>query len=123
VPALICPNPPQGGQAEQEDVLQWCPGMIAKAVDCCCCWLQVELECLHSVAPEPLNWKMWCPGTDAKVYGWQDKSGAAHRQITLRPQPGMTSTMYQWFITTTVLGLMPPIVEYQGNVSCVCVRE
>jgi hypothetical protein len=60
---------------------------------------------------------MWCPGTDAKVYGWQDKSGAAHRQITLRPQHGMTSTMYQWFITTAVLGLMPPIVEYQGNVS------
>jgi hypothetical protein len=29
----------------------------------------------------------------------------------------MTSTMYQWFITTTVLGLMPPIIEYQGNVS------
>ena len=78
---------------------------------------QVYLECLNSVAPEPLNWKMWCPGSDAKVVGWQDKSGAAHRQITLRPQKDMTSTMYQWFITTTVLGLMPPIVEYQGNVS------
>jgi hypothetical protein len=79
--------------------------------------VQVTLECLNSVAPEPLNWKMWCPGTDAKVYGWQDKSGAAHRQITLRPQPGMTSTMYQWFITSHVLGLMPPVVEFQGNVS------
>lgn len=76
---------------------------------------EVTLECLNSVAPEPLNWKMWCPGTDAKVYGWQDKSGAAHRQITLRPQPGMTSTMYQWFITSHVLGLMPPVVEFQGN--------
>jgi len=60
---------------------------------------------------------MWCPGTDAKVVGWIDKSGAAHRQITLRPQKGMTSTMYQWFITTTVMGLMPPIVEFEGNVS------
>jgi len=77
---------------------------------------QVYLECLNSVAPAPLNWKMWCPGTDAKVLGWQDKSGAAHRQITLRPQKGMTSTMYQWFITSHVLGLMPPVVEFQGNV-------
>jgi hypothetical protein len=78
---------------------------------------QVQIQCLNSVAPAPLNWKMWCPGTDAKVVGWQDKSGAAHRQITLRPQAGMTSTMYQWFITSHVLGLMPPVVEYQGNVS------
>lgn len=77
---------------------------------------QVDLKCLNSRAPAPLNWEMWCPGKDAKVVGWQDKSGAAHRQITLRPQSGMTSTMYQWFITTTVLGLMPPIVEFQGNV-------
>ena len=66
---------------------------------------------------------MWCPRTDAKVYGWIDKSGAAHRQITLRPQKGMTSTMYQWFITTTVMGLMPPIVEFQGNVSAMCHLE
>lgn len=49
--------------------------------------------------------------------GWTDKSGAAHRSITLRPQKNMTSTMATWFITTHVLGLMPPVVEFQGNVS------
>lgn len=75
------------------------------------------MECLNSVAPPPLNWKMWCPGKDAKVMGWTDKSGAAHRSITLRPQKNMTSTMATWFITTHVLGLMPPVVEFQGNVS------
>lgn len=78
---------------------------------------QVELECLNSVAPPPLNWKMWCPGKDATVKGWTDKSGAAHRSITLRPQRNMTSTMATWFITTHVLGLMPPVVEFEGNVS------
>jgi hypothetical protein len=86
-------------------------------LSCCFPLLQVQIQCLNSVAPAPLNWKMWCPGTDAKVVGWLDKSGASHRQITLRPQPGMTSTMYQWFITSHVLGLMPPVVEFQGNVS------
>jgi hypothetical protein len=60
---------------------------------------------------------MWCPGKDAVVKGWTDKSGAAHRSITLRPQKNMTSTMATWFITTHVLGLMPPVVEFQGNVS------
>ncbi|KAF6259716.1 hypothetical protein COO60DRAFT_1511685 [Scenedesmus sp. NREL 46B-D3] len=75
----------------------------------------VELECTNSIAPPPLNWHMWCPGKDAVVKGWTDKSGAAHRSITLRPQQNMTSTMATWFITTHVLGLMPPVVEFQGN--------
>lgn len=75
----------------------------------------VELECTNSIAPPPLNWHMWCPGKDAVVKGWTDKSGAAHRSITLRPQANMTSTMATWFITTHVLGLMPPVVEFQGN--------
>lgn len=78
---------------------------------------QVELECLNSIAPPPLNWPMWCPGKDAVVEGWTDKSGAAHRSIKLRPQKNMTSTMATWFITTHVLGLMPPVVEFEGNVS------
>lgn len=82
-----------------------------------CFFPQVELECLNSIAPPPLNWHMWCPGKDAKVMGWTDKSGAAHRSITLRPQKNMTSTMIIWFITSHVLGLMPPVVEFQGNVS------
>jgi hypothetical protein len=97
-------------------VLSTCCRNLAQRSSCFYPAFQVQLECLNSVAPAPLNWKMWCPGTDAKVVGWQDKSGAAHRQITLRPQAGMTSTMYQWFITTTVLGLMPPVVEFLGNV-------
>ncbi|KAF8065440.1 F-box protein [Scenedesmus sp. PABB004] len=75
----------------------------------------VDLECLNSVAPAPLNWKMWCPGKDAVVKGWTDNSGAAHRSITLRPQANMTSTMATWFISAHVLGLMPPVVEFQGN--------
>jgi hypothetical protein len=83
-------------------------------------YLQIELECLNSIAPPPLNWHMWCPGKDATVKGWTDKSGAAHRSITLRPQKNMTSTMITWFITTHVLGLMPPVVEHQGNVSGAC---
>jgi hypothetical protein len=87
------------------------------AVLCVSLCLQVELECLNSVAPPPLNWHMWCPGKDAVVKGWTDKSGAAHRSITLRPQKNMTSTMITWFITAHVLGLMPPVVEHQGNVS------
>jgi hypothetical protein len=98
-------------------VLSMCCPNRAQRSSCFYPAFQVQLECLNSVAPAPLNWKMWCPGTDAKVVGWLDKSGAAHRQITLRPQAGMTSTMYQWFITTTVLGLMPPVVEFLGNVS------
>lgn len=79
--------------------------------------MQVKLSCLNSIAPPPLNWHMWCPGKDAKVIGWIDKSGSAHRQITLRPQKNMTSTMAMWWITTHVLGLMPPVVNFQGNVS------
>jgi hypothetical protein len=100
--------------------------LLAALLPCCpvlhpC--LQIELECLNSIAPPPLNWHMWCPGKDATVKGWTDKSGAAHRSITLRPQKNMTSTMITWFITTHVLGLMPPVVEHQGNVSdahCCC---
>jgi hypothetical protein len=79
---------------------------------------QIEISCLNSVAPHPLNWPMWCPGKDAKIQEWIDKSGATHRQITLRPQKNMTSSMAIWFISSYVSGLMPPYVEFQGAVSC-----
>jgi len=68
------------------------------------------------VAPPPLNWKMWCP-SDAKITSWLDKSGALHRQITIRPQTGMTSTMYIWWIISHLSGILPPVTEFEGNVS------
>lgn len=77
---------------------------------------QIFLECLNSVAPAPLNWKMWCP-SDAKIMQWNDNSGALHRQITVRPQAGMTSTMAIWWITSHLAGIMPPVTEFEGNVS------
>lgn len=84
---------------------------------CAAPFAQIEVECLNSVAPEPLNWHMWCPGKDAKILGWTDKSGAIHRSITIRPQSNMTALMASWFITTHGSGLLPPVVEFQGNVS------
>jgi hypothetical protein len=60
---------------------------------------------------------MWCPGKHAKVYSWVDKSGATHREIILKAQKGLTSTMAQWFFAWYVLGLGDPIVEFQGKVS------
>jgi hypothetical protein len=59
---------------------------------------------------------MWCP-SDAKIMEWGDQSGALHRQITVRPQAGMTSTMYLWWIMSHLMGIMPPITEFEGNVS------
>jgi hypothetical protein len=50
------------------------------------------------------------------VFGWVDKSGAAHREVIIRPQKELTSTMVQWFLATYVLGLGDPVVEYQGKV-------
>lgn len=77
------------------------------------------MTCLNSVAPPPLNWKMWCPGKDAKVMQWVDKHGALHRQITIRPQQNMTTTMAIWFLSTYLTGMLPPVVEFQGGVSSV----
>lgn len=75
---------------------------------------EITLECLNSVAPPPLNWKMWCP-SDAKIIQWNDNSGALHRQITVRPQAGMTSTMAIWWISSHLAGIMPPVTEFEGN--------
>lgn len=77
------------------------------------------MECLNSVAPPPLNWKMWCP-SDAKIQQWFDNSGALHRQITIRPQKDMTSTMYIWWIVSHLAGIMPSVTEFEGNVSFRC---
>jgi len=75
----------------------------------------VQVSCLNSVAPAPLNWKMWCPGKDASVKEYTDSAGARHRIITLNPQKGMTSTMAIWFISWYSMGLGAPIVEYKGK--------
>eukprot|EP00775_Hariotina_reticulata_P003867 gene3867-4122_t len=77
---------------------------------------KIDLSCLNSVAPHPLNWHMWCPGKDATIQEWVDQSGSTHRSITLRPQKNMTSSMAIWFISSYVMGLMPPYVEFQGGV-------
>lgn len=61
--------------------------------------LQLRIECLNSVAPEPLNWKMWCPDDDATVTEWVDDAGATHRKIVLNPMKNMTAKMAVWFMT------------------------
>jgi len=48
---------------------------------------------------------------------WVDKHGALHRQITIRPQQNMTTTMAIWFLSTYLTGMLPPVVEFQGGVS------
>lgn len=59
----------------------------------------MRIECLNSVAPEPLNWKMWCPDDDATVTEWVDDAGATHRKIVLNPMKNMTAKMAVWFMT------------------------
>eukprot|EP00775_Hariotina_reticulata_P003868 gene3868-4123_t len=76
---------------------------------------KVSVSCLNSVAPPPLNWQMWCPGKDAKIMQWVDQHGATHRQITIRPQQNMTTTMAIWFLSTYLTGMLPPVVEFQGG--------
>ena len=53
----------------------------------------------------------------SEVFAVLDKLGKPSWPEVLRPQKNMTSTMASWFITTHVLGLMPPVVEFEGNVS------
>lgn len=60
---------------------------------------QISVSCLNSVAPAPLNWKMWCPDTHATVMQWVDEVGSTHRKITLNPIANMTAQMAVWFMT------------------------
>jgi hypothetical protein len=76
---------------------------------------QVKLACLNSVAPAPLNWKMFCPGKDARILSWTDSAGALHQEFLLRPQANLTALQAIWFVTTYTMGLLPPIVEYRGK--------
>lgn len=62
---------------------------------------ELNVSCLHSVAPEPLGWKMWCPNKHAKVTQWVDDVGSTHRLIQLQPMPSMTAQMAVWFMTPT----------------------
>lgn len=60
---------------------------------------QVSVSCLNSVAPSPLNWKMWCPDTHATVTHWVDSVGSTHRKIELQAMPEMTANMAVWFMS------------------------
>ena len=73
-----------------------------------------NIECTNSVAPAPLNWKMWCP-SDANITEWTDSAGATHRNVVLKPQPEITATEAVWFIANWVTGNGPMFVEHEGK--------
>lgn len=73
---------------------------------------QISVSCLNSIAPEPLNWIMWCPDSHAKVTQWVDIVGSTHRRIELHPMPTMTAEMAVWFMTP----MFPKTLTVDGQV-------
>lgn len=72
---------------------------------------EVYLDCLNTVAPEPLNWKMWCPKEHAKITEWTDANGGIHRLVKLKPQKTVTAAMANWFFSP----LYPRFLEFRGK--------
>lgn len=73
---------------------------------------QISVSCLNSVAPDPLNWQMWCPDSHAAVTQWVDASGSTHRKIVLQRMPTMTPDMAVWFMTP----MFPKTLTVNGKV-------
>lgn len=78
----------------------------------CLLLMQVSLSCLNSVAPPPLNWKMWCPDTHSNITEWVDEVGTTHRLIVLKPMRNMTARKAVWFMTP----MFPEHLNVSGKV-------
>eukprot|EP00775_Hariotina_reticulata_P010175 gene10175-10335_t len=73
---------------------------------------EITMSCLNSVAPPPLNWKMWCPDKHANITQWVDEVGTTHRLIVLKPMRNMTAKKAVWFMTP----LFPEHLNISGKV-------